>query len=197
MELFWDKGLSAVSVSDLAAAMSLRRSSFYNAFGTRDAVFLEALERYAAVSPDAALDHLGPDAPVVPALVGLLRTVCRVRAADPRSRGCLVCNTLADLDGAGEVVGARVAAALAHRTVVVQRLMERAVAQGELPAAYDTRAAARAFVTFLVGVNTTSRVVRSEAALWVACATFLRGLGLDPGGVVPGAGRPRRRRHGR
>lgn len=196
MELFWEQGLSAVSVSGLAAAMSLQRSSFYNAFGSRDAVFLEALERYAAVSPDAALDHLPPDAPVVPALVGLLRTVCRVRAADPRARGCLVCNTLADLDGASKDVATRLTASLARRAIVVHQLMQRAVARGELPAAYDTGAAAQAFVTFLVGLNTTSRVVRSEAALWAGCAAFLRGLGLNPDGVTPDGRRPRRGRHG-
>lgn len=181
MDLFWLKGYASVTVSDLADAMAVQRSSFYNSFGTRDAVFLESLRQYGGQSPDVVLDRLAPDAPVVPALVELLRTVCRLRARDPHARGCLVCNSVAEVAPSDRSIGPAVTRVIARRTRVVERLLRRAVARGELPAPMDVAAAARGFVTFLVGLNTLSRVVRSERALWGTCVEFLRGFGVDAG----------------
>ena len=133
MDLFWVRGYTAVTVSDLADAMDLRRSSFYNSFGTRESVFLEALRQYGAQSPDVVLDRLAPEAPVVPALVELLRTVCRRRSRDPHARGCLVCNSVAEVTPSDRSIGPAVTRVIARRTRVVERLLRRAVARGELP----------------------------------------------------------------
>ena len=183
MDLFWLRGYTAVTVSDLADAMGLQRSSFYNSFGTRDAVFLEALRHYGGQSPDVVLDHVAPDEPVVPTLVALLRTVCRVRARDPHARGCLTFNSLAEVDTSDRQVRQTLSRMMARRTRVVERLLRRAVARGEMPPPANATAAARGFVTFLVGLNTLSRVVRSERALWATCVEYLHGLGIDAGGV--------------
>lgn len=46
MLLFWEKGLSATSLDDLAKAMQMNRPSIYNAFGPKDAIYRKALLRY-------------------------------------------------------------------------------------------------------------------------------------------------------
>lgn len=179
MDLFWLRGYASVTVSDLADAMGVQRSSFYNSFGTREAVFLEALRLYGGQSPDTMLDRLPADAPVVPALAALLRTVCRVRARDVQARGCLTFNSLADVRTSDRPARQALTRMIARRTRVVERLLRRAVAGGEIPPPTDVAATARMFVTFLVGLNTLSRVVRSERALWATCLEFLRGWGVN------------------
>jgi TetR/AcrR family transcriptional repressor of nem operon len=183
MDLFWLRGYVSVTVSELADAMGVQRSSFYNSFGTREAVFLEALRQYGGRSPDVVLDRLTPDEPVVPALVALLRTVCRVRARDRQARGCLIFNSIAEVDTSDRQVRRTLARMMARRTRVVERLLRRAVARGELPHLPDVASAAREYVTFLVGLNTLSRVVRSERALWATSVSFLRGFGIAVPGV--------------
>ena len=71
MNLFWRQGYTATSTSDLADAMSIQRSSFYNSFGDRASVLREALAHYSAQAPDAPLDHIPPDEPVLPMLVSV------------------------------------------------------------------------------------------------------------------------------
>src|SRR5580692_5396413 len=46
MLLFWRKGFSAASMNDLCDAMSIRSPSLYAAFGSKEALYLEAVEHY-------------------------------------------------------------------------------------------------------------------------------------------------------
>ena len=46
MVLFWRKGFAAASMNDLCDAMGVRSPSLYAAFGSKEALFLEALGRY-------------------------------------------------------------------------------------------------------------------------------------------------------
>jgi AcrR family transcriptional regulator len=46
MLLFWRKGFAAASMNDLCDAMSIRSPSLYAAFGSKEALYLEAIERY-------------------------------------------------------------------------------------------------------------------------------------------------------
>src|SRR5882757_6945436 len=53
MHVFWERGYEAASISDLTAAMSITPPSLYAAFGDKEKLFLEAIERY-ALGPGAA-----------------------------------------------------------------------------------------------------------------------------------------------
>src|ERR1700761_5521021 len=46
MLLFWRKGFAAASMNDLCEAMDVRSPSLYAAFGSKEALYLEAIERY-------------------------------------------------------------------------------------------------------------------------------------------------------
>src|SRR5262245_65181973 len=44
---FWRKGVRGTSLSDIARDAGVQRGSLYNAFGSKEALFLTAYERYA------------------------------------------------------------------------------------------------------------------------------------------------------
>src|SRR5580765_8758958 len=46
MHVFWERGYEAASISDLTAAMGITPPSLYTAFGDKEHLFLEAIERY-------------------------------------------------------------------------------------------------------------------------------------------------------
>ena len=46
MEVFWEKGFEAASLSDLTKAMGINPPSLYATFGDKEKLFLEAIERY-------------------------------------------------------------------------------------------------------------------------------------------------------
>jgi AcrR family transcriptional regulator len=46
MELFWERGFDGVSISDLTAATGINRRSLYAAFGCKEELFRQAVQRY-------------------------------------------------------------------------------------------------------------------------------------------------------
>lgn len=48
MRVFWEKGYEAASMQDLLSAMNLSSPSLYAAFGDKESLFLEAVQRYHA-----------------------------------------------------------------------------------------------------------------------------------------------------
>ena len=178
MQLFWSDGYQAVTATDLADAMGIQRSSFYNSFGTKEAVFTEAVETYARQAPDAILDSVQPGDPAIPTLIKALRALCRARAGDKDARGCLICNSIAELIGVDETLGPMLNSALKMRIESMERLFELAVEQKEYVPSSSVEDVARTTVSFLIGVNVISKVIRSERELWGICRTFLQGIGV-------------------
>ncbi len=179
MHLLWLKGLPAVSASELADAMAIQRSSFYNSFKSRQAVFREALDRFAREAPDAPLDDLAPGDRATEVLVRVFRKVVAVRAADPLGRGCLVCSSVNALVGVDDELGSLLAEAIQKRIASLERLLRQAVSQEALPQSTDPKTRAVEIVAFLMGLNSLSKVVRDEETLWRSCRGFLAGLGID------------------
>src|ERR1700761_5289271 len=58
MLLFWRKGFAATSINDLCEAMGIASPSLYAAFGSKEALYLEASERYARIQGPPVWDHL-------------------------------------------------------------------------------------------------------------------------------------------
>lgn len=178
MDKFWKYGFKATSASDLADAMSIERSSFYNSFGDRETVFREVLAVYPQFAPDTALGDIRPGQPVKPAIRKIFREICRVRAADAEGRGCLVVNAIGELVGENKKLGGQIADAVLGNVRTYEKLLKQAVDQGEIAKPQNIRTAARAFVAFVVGLNTVSKVIRNEDDLWGMCEVFLERFGL-------------------
>lgn len=185
MNKFWKHGFESVSASDIAEAMSISRSSFYNSFGDRETVFREAMSEYRAFAPDGALAGIGPDAPVAPAIRAVFWEICRVRAADPEARGCLIVNAVGQLVGVNAELGEHVADAIRAGARIYERLLEQAVARGEISRPANLQATALAFVAFVSGLNTISKVVVDERDLWQMCEEFLERHGFGATDAAP------------
>ena len=164
--LFWLKGYEATSIADLTEAMGIGSPSLYAAFGSKEALYTEALRHYnetyealvwgrfrsAGTARAAILAYLMDSAA---ALTGSL-------ADNPL--GCMV--TLASVGGEGRSeLGNLVRSA---RAVTLERLeacLGQAVSEGELPGETDIRALARFVQTVQSGMSILARDAASRAEL--------------------------------
>lgn len=178
MNLFWKHGYQANSVKALAESLGITRSSLYNTFGSREALFRAALNRYFAQSPDRCLAAPDSGLPVKRLLTELLHEICRVRAADPEGRGCMALNCLSETVPTDDEIGTLLAAAVLGMVERVECLLEDAMNRGELPPGTDVHAMALTVQNLIVGLNHFSKVLRSEDDLWSVARTTLAGLGL-------------------
>lgn len=178
MHEIWRVGYEAASVKALSEKLGITRSSFYNAFGSREALFQLALERYFSQTPERALMEMTPETPLKPVLTEVLRAVCRRRANDPDARGCMAANALAELLPANEGPGAAVKRLADSTLDRLTQLVRWASQRSELPKDTDARGLALALHSMIIGINTQSKFIRREADLWRSASTTLKALGL-------------------
>ncbi len=154
LDVFWKHGFQDASLQELTEAMGLSKPSLYAAFGDKEALYLKALERYAArlVERHAAALSEEPDARL--AVQGFLRSLAAMLADPALPGGCFIINGTADCGGA--TIPAAVEMALrealqASETLVFERLL-RAQADGDLPSHVEPQALAGMFGALIAGL---------------------------------------------
>ena len=178
MNEIWRDGYEANSVKALSEKLGITRSSFYNAFSSCEDLFLEALELYADQSPDQGLADATAGKSVRQILTDMFRAVCKARASDPESRGCLAAKSVAELCGTHEKLGGLLEHLVLGRVASIETLLQRGVGQNEIDSDVDTHTLAFALQNLLIGLNVMSQVVREEQELWKTAEVTLKGLGL-------------------
>lgn len=172
MEVFWRHGFDGTSMHDLTAAMGIASPSIYACFGSKEQLFRQAVELYAAtegVPPRRALTQ-------TPAVREAISAMLRANAdtfTDPATPpGCMV--VLASVAGSGK--NSDLQAFLAERrqdmhTAILARI-GRGVADGDLPARTDASALATYYMTVLQGMALYARdgATRSELETVITCA---------------------------
>ena len=179
MQEIWSAGFEACSVKAVSETLGITRSSYYNAFGTREALFKDALAAYFAQTPDRVFYGDVSQVSILELLTSTLHTICTSRANDPAARGCLAVNCLCEkADVNGDPVGDLLVDAILTSATQIESLLTIAVERGELPADTDVHGKALAVQNLIVGISAFSKALREEDELWLTARTTLEGLGL-------------------
>lgn len=178
MNEIWRNGYEACSVKAISEKLGITRSSFYNTFTSREALFMEAFALYVARAPDRMLSEFEPGGSVRELMTKLFRKLCRQRAADPEARGCMAINCIAELVGVDPALGGVLEKAVKAKRKKIEQLLIAAADSGEIEDDGELAGKALAVMNLLVGLNLMSKVVRSEKQLWASAKAGLEGLGL-------------------
>jgi TetR/AcrR family transcriptional repressor of nem operon len=166
---FWRRGYEATSIDDLTRACGIGRGSLYGTFGSKDELYLRALERYQAAEGARAHACLEGEAPVADRIRALFERFAADGLGDPENRGCFVLNAAAERASHDPEVARRVRSGL--------RAMEDALAAQLGEAGYEQpRQLARYLVTALNGVRITAKATQDRALVEDAIAMALRVL---------------------
>jgi AcrR family transcriptional regulator len=165
MVLFWRKGFAATSMTDLCEAMGVRSPSLYAAFGSKEALYVEAVERYVESEGPPIWGKLAEGRT---ARIGLKNFLIAAAEKLPKSRaepaGCM-----AALAAVGDEWPASVARVVRKvRLDMLSTLRSRlvtAVAQDELPASTDIDGLSRFYLSVYQGMATQARDGATEAEL--------------------------------
>lgn len=177
MNTFWEKGFAPTSVSDLASAMSITRSSFYNSFESREAIFDEALARYEDKSTSLDITPEFEGFCPVRATRAFFYEVCQNLANDMGAKGCLVINCYVQ-SGPDAPVPAGVQAFIDTKHEQFERVAQIAQARGAISKTKNPATIADALVALLVGVNVMGKDIRDADRLWSSADMVLTSLGL-------------------
>jgi AcrR family transcriptional regulator len=91
MLVFWRKGFSAASMPDLCGAMGIRSPSLYAAFGSKEALYLEAMDHYAKTIGPSVWNCLTDAKTARAGIESMLRVGTEILpASDDLPAGCMV-----------------------------------------------------------------------------------------------------------
>ena len=160
VQLFWEKGYEATSISDIVEATGLNKSSLYNAFGSKDTLFERALNRYVDARTSMLSSLLEEGTGGLDDLLGLVDILWAEVSSGGDHRGCLAVNTSTELGLRDETV---VKVGERYRSLMrtaVSAALERAAAAGEI-SSDQIAAYANLMVSFMLGASV---IVRSGAS---------------------------------
>ncbi len=152
MLLFWRHGYEGTSLAALTSAIGINTPSLYAAFGSKEQLFQKVLERYlrnpACYLPNALQEPTARKA-VEKLFAGAIRMVAHVRHPD----GCLLVQGALAAGPAAEAVRRQLAATRRRAQRALQRRLERAVAERDLPRRANAERLAGYLITVLWGMS--------------------------------------------
>lgn len=165
MDLFWRHGYEGVSLADLTAAMGIRPPSLYASFGSKAALFKEAVAHYNEIEgagPHAALW----DAPTARAgVAALLRHHARAYVDPARPTGCMVALSATTVGADHDDLHEFVAGCRRADVADLARRIERGVTDGDVPAHAVPQAVAEYVYAVSLGMAVRARDGAGGAAL--------------------------------
>lgn len=153
LELFWERGYEATSMSALVERLGVARAGIYATFGSKRELYLRALRRYGEQCDPVLLGGLSQPGPALPAVRALVSRFAEESAGDALHRGCFVTNTAVELAPHDRDAARRVEASWDVLETALTSALLRARAQGELAADRDPRALARMLLVLLQGMR--------------------------------------------
>jgi AcrR family transcriptional regulator len=153
---FWAHGYEGASMADLVDATGLASARLYAAFGSKEAMFRAAIERYEREEGGFADRALAEEPTVRRAFERMLREAVDVYT-DPHPRGCMVVSAAATYSVANDRVRDWLERHRRGRTDSIVERVRTAVADGELPPATDAQALGDAVAALLHGLSVQAR----------------------------------------
>lgn len=154
-DLYWEKGYHATSMRNLQEVVDMRPGSIYAAFGSKDNLFKEALNRYAQENAEQLADCMAQESTVLDGLKRFIRSVTICNKGTVPSGMCMIVKSVAeltqndspDLLSSAKNILARVEASIAQ-------IFQLAIDNGEISEGKDPVALACYLQVQLMGLRT-------------------------------------------
>lgn len=163
MEVFWQRGYEGTAVSDLTAVMGINAPSLYAAFGSKEALFREAVELYDRDSPAERALREEPTART--AVAAMLRDSADAYTRPGQPRGCMIVLSAPTCAPENDDVRLYLAKSRQDARNALRRRLDRGVSDGDMPAGADTAALAAFYSTVFEGLSIEARDGASRKVL--------------------------------
>jgi len=172
MEVFWQQGFEGSSMTDLTTAMGINSPSLYGAFGSKEALYLEAVRRFGETAAAGTFRALVEAPTLREGLAGMLHAAIDCSTQAGRPRGCMIALGATHCAPGNERI--RLELKEMRRTLqnTLRLKFETAIGDGLLPPDFDAGALATYFATLVHGIAIQARdgVTREELTAVVAPA---------------------------
>ncbi|MGO4498967.1 TetR/AcrR family transcriptional regulator [Paenibacillus sp. 2RAB27] len=153
MQIFWEKGFEATSLSDLTSRMGIQRPSIYSAFGDKKELFEAALRKYTNYHSSNIRAKLQNRSSVKEGFRTLFEGIVEEGYSESCNRGCFCINTMVELAPHDEKFEILTREHQMYLSAIFQEAIERGVRSGELETDMNVKALAQTLVVSLIGLT--------------------------------------------
>lgn len=175
-DAFWARGYEGTSIADLVTALGLAPARLYAAFGSKEALFREAVALYEAEEGSFAARALAGEGSARHAVARMLADAVDTYTRPGRPLGCLVVSAAASSAAENDAVRRFLADRRQAQTASIIDRLQRAVADGELPIGTDVQTLGDAVATLLNGIAVKARDGHPKARLDAMCDLVMAAL---------------------
>lgn len=165
MEVFWQKGYAATSISDITDATGIKRGSLYNAFDGKHDLFVRGLLKYGSDRRTSKLRMLETVDDPREAIRMFFDSLVKATLNDPDRKGCLLFNTALEYPSHDDDVKKLVNDGIKEVVTFFEGRINRGKESGIIPDSVETRPAARALIALVVGIRVLGRGAFGKTAL--------------------------------
>jgi TetR/AcrR family transcriptional repressor of nem operon len=153
IEVFWEKGFEATSLSDLTSRMGIQRPSIYAAFGDKKGLFEAALRKYTSSHAAYVRANLQTNSSVKEAFRTFFEHMVEKEYENSPSWGCFCINSMVELSPHDEKFEILTREHQMYLSVIFQETIERGLRSGELDAGINAKGLAQTLVVSLIGLT--------------------------------------------
>jgi TetR/AcrR family transcriptional regulator, copper-responsive repressor len=172
MHVFWKQGYEATSLNDLTRAMRINPPSLYAAFGDKEHLYLEALERYQRSRLASVTKWLDEEPTAKAAVARLLTEAAGLLVRSGAPRGSML--VLSAMNCADASLQSRLAQRRASGRAILKARIDRGVHEGELPPATDNAALTDFYMTVFQGMSVQARDGATRKSLLATAEAAMR-----------------------
>ncbi len=165
MLVFWEKGYEGTSIHDLEQAMGLNRTSIYNAFGNKRAIFSRVMTCYQESVMSALFAELARAPDIREGVRRLLNGALNMHFDEDNPGGCLMVLSMLESHQHDEQSMAAMQAAFHNMKSTLQTMLGKAKKAGELSPDLDVSSMATTITTTMSGMMVMGMAGFSRAAL--------------------------------
>jgi AcrR family transcriptional regulator len=174
MHVFWERGYEAASIADLTSAMGITPPSLYTAFGDKEKLFLEAIERYALGPGSAGPRALKEEPTARGAIERWLHEAAEELTRPCHPKGCMVVMATTNCSVAAEHVQTALAKRRAAAIASIRERIQDGVDGGELPPDTDAKALSNFYSTIYQGMSMQAKDGATRASLMATVEAAMR-----------------------
>lgn len=157
MRLFWERGYEGTSFDDLTAAMGISPSSFYNSFGSKERLYHEAVDAYAAKAAAWFVAELEAASDAQSAIHNVLSAAARQFTQGDEPAGCMISVACTTVGPQLESLREYMAGQRRNAEAAMAARIRRGIADGDTPPSTDVDALAAFYATVSRGLAIQAR----------------------------------------
>ncbi len=156
MLLFWKKGYTDSSMSELLDTTGLTKGSFYNAFGSKRDLFIQTLMKYDRDSRTALHELTAMDSPNR-AIKAFFDNLVDSTISDPDKKGCFTVNLLTNIASYDDEIQAVVRGSVQSVETFLKQMIELGHSRGEISKDVSPEDTAKLLVGTMISIRVLGR----------------------------------------